>query len=153
MLATTVPNQGVMRTQTDDPKPARRKMSKSLLNFWLDATLFLTVTFILWVSVMMQFVFPTPTSAAGWELWGLSFNQWRDAQFYALSLCALLALEHVVLHWNWICGVIATQVLRVKNRPDEGVQAIYGVGVFIGIVVLVMASLLVATLTVKHPPV
>jgi hypothetical protein len=133
-------------------KPGKGAVSTALLNFWLDAALFLSVTFVVWVSVMMQYVFPPPTSADGWELWGLSFDQWRDAQFYALCVVALLAIEHLVLHWNWVCSVLATKVLRIKDRPDKGNQAIYGVGTFITILTLILASLLAASLSVKRPP-
>jgi hypothetical protein len=134
------------------PKPGRRKLSMAFLNFWLDAALLVSITFVLWVSTMMQVVFPAPTTAAGWELWGLSFDQWRNVQFYGLCVCAVLALEHVVLHWTWVCSVLTTQVLRLKSRPDEGSQAVYGVATFIVLLIVVMTSLLAALLTVKHPP-
>lgn len=132
-------------------KPAR-KVSKALINFWLDVALLTAVVFLIWVSAMMQFVFPTPTRAAGWKLWGLTFDQWRDTQFGALCLCGLLGLEHLVLHWTWVCSVIATKVLRVRSRPDEGIQALYGVGIFIGVVMAMLTSILAAILTVKRPP-
>jgi hypothetical protein len=129
-------------------KKSQGKTSMAVINFWLDAALFVDMIFIMWVSVLMQFVFPPPTEAAGWSLWGLGFNDWRNVQFGALCVFALLAVEHVVLHWNWVCTVIATQVLRSKIRPDEGSQAVYGVGTFIVILVFVMATLLAATASV-----
>jgi Domain of unknown function (DUF4405) len=134
-----------------EPKPAAPKSSRTLLNLWVDVALFLAIVVLMWVSAMLQFVFPPPTLADGWKLWGLSFNQWRDVQFYALCVCALLAVEHVVLHWNWVCSVIATRVLRAKKRPDEGAQTIYGVGTFIVILTVMMAAIIVALLTVKQP--
>jgi len=124
---------------------------RTLLNFWLDATLFVAITFVVWVSAMLQFVFPPPTLAEGWKLWGLSFDQWRDVQFASLCVCALLAIEHLVLHWNWVCTVLATRVLRIKARPDEGVQTIYGVGTFIVILTVLMGGIVAAVLTVEHP--
>lgn len=133
-------------------QPPRGKPSRTLLNFWIDVALGVAVFVVMWVSAMLQFVFPPPTIAAGWRLWGFSFDQWRDVQFYALCVCALIAIEHVVLHWNWVCTVLATQVLRVKKRPDEGEQAIYGVGTLIVIFGLILASLIAATLTVQQPP-
>lgn len=147
-------------TESEDPaqavaapkKPARRKTPMTLINFWLDAALLLSVVFLVWVSVMMVVVFPDPTTADGWKLWGLTFDQWRDAQFSSLCVSALLALEHLVLHWNWVCGVIATKILRVKNRPDEGIQAVYGVATFIGIALVVLATIIAAILTVERPP-
>lgn len=126
-------------------------MSKTLFNFWLDAALLVAITFVVWVSVMMQVVFPDPTRAGGWELWGLSYDRWRDTQFYSLCVCALLALEHLVLHWSWVCGVIATRLLRVEKRPDDGVQAVYGVAFFITVLLVMLAGILAAVLTVRPP--
>lgn len=135
------------------PKAASAgKMSMALVNFWLDACLFVSLIFIMWVSVMLQLVFPPPTEAAGWSLWGLSYNDWQRVQFYAQCVFALLAVEHVVLHWNWVCSIIATQVLRVKSRPDEGVQAVYGVGTFITILVIVMGALIAAMASATSVP-
>lgn len=125
--------------------------TRTLLNFWLDAGLLLAMVCVLWISALLQVVFPPPTTAGGWRLWGLSYNQWRDCQFGALCLAALLALEHLVLHWNWVCGVVATKLLRLTQRPDEASQALYGVAVFIGIVATVVGSIALAMLTVRAP--
>ena len=76
----------------------RRKMSRSLINFWLDLSLLVVLVCVGWISAMMRIVFPAPTSADGWKLWGMSFNQWSDFQFGALCLFGLLAVEHLVLH-------------------------------------------------------
>lgn len=133
------------------PRPAKRKVSSTLLNFWLDAALLTSVAVLIWISAMMQFVFPAPTLADGWSLWGLSYNAWRDVQFGALCVCGLLAIEHVVLHWNWVCGVIATKLLKTRNKPDEAIQAVYGVGAFIGLMMVFLAGLIVAVLTVIAP--
>lgn len=139
------------RSGSATPPKGRRRLGTPLVNFWLDAALLLALVFVVWVSVMMQVVFPAPSAAAGWELWGLSFDHWRNVQFFSLCFAALLALEHLVLHWNWVCGVLAVQVLRLKKRPDEGVQAIYGVGTFIVIQGLLFVGIVVAMLCVKHP--
>ena len=106
----------------------------------------------MWISVMLQLVFPPPTEASGWKLWGLSYNEWQKAQFYSLCVFALLAVEHVVLHWNWVCSVLATQILRLKNRPDEGEQAVYGVGTFIVLLVVLMSTLIGAMFAAEQAP-
>jgi len=131
--------------------PREPKASRTLLNFWLDGALFVTTAFVLWVSVMMQAVFPPPTAAAGWRLWGLSFDQWRDVQFYGLCAAAVLVLEHVVLHWSWVCGVAAARIFRVRSRPDEGSQALYGVGAFIVVLAVALGGVMAAMLTVQQP--
>jgi hypothetical protein len=128
-----------------------RKMSPALLNFWLDMALLVSVVFIVWITALIYAVFPTPTSAAGWHLWGFTFDQWHAVQFYAICACALLALEHVVLHWKWVCGVLTTKILRLVKRPDEGMQVIYGVAMFIGVTTLVVVSIIVGMLMVRQP--
>lgn len=134
----------------DKPPAARRKLSMALVNFWLDATLLATISFVGWIAAMLQIVFPAPTAAAGWKLWGLSYNQWHDAQFFSLCVFALLVLVHVMLHWNWVCSLIATQVLRAKSRPDEGLQTIYGVATLIGLLTVIAGTIIAAILSVKH---
>jgi hypothetical protein len=133
------------------PQPREAKPSRTMLNFWLDAALFVVLGFVMWVTVLMQVVFPPPTAAEGWRLWGWSFNQWRDAQFFGLCTFALLVVEHIVLHWNWVCSVIATKLLRTRNRADEGIQAIYGVGTLIFIGMLMMVSIMAAMWAVRQP--
>ena len=123
----------------------------ALLNFWLDLALLLTLLFVGWVSAMMRVVFPAPTSADGWKLWGLTFNRWSDIQFFGLCAFGLLAIEHLVLHWNWVCSLIATKILRTKNRPDESNQAVFGVGTFITVLMAMLAGLIAAMLNVHRP--
>ena len=133
------------------PQAAKSKGSVALLNFWVDAALFVAVVFVMWISVMLQVVFPPPTAAAGWRLWGFTYDDWRNAQFFAVCVCVLIAIEHLVLHWNWVCSIIATKVLRTKSRPDEGVQAVYGVGTFVVVLLVMMGSILTAVLTIQKP--
>jgi hypothetical protein len=123
----------------------------SLVNFWLDASLLVAVGFVGWVSAVLQVVFPAPTNAAGWTLWGMTYNQWHQLQFGSLCFCALLILLHVMLHWNWVCSVIAAQVLRLKQRPDDGMQTIYGVATLIVLLGTMLAGLIAAILMVKSP--
>ena len=134
------------------PQPAKKGFSRALLNFWLDAGLLVAVSVVAWVTVMLHVVFPPPTIADGWKLWGMTYNQWRDIQSAGLGLGGLLALEHLVLHWNWVCNIIATKVFRSKTRPDEAAQAVYGVGTFITIIVLVMSGVTIALFSVQAPP-
>ena len=101
--------------------------------------------------VEMQVVFPAPTYAAGWSLWGLSYNQWHDLQFGSICFCAFVILLHVMLHWNWVCSVIATHVLRIKTRPDEGMQTIYGVTMLIVLLMTIAGTIIAALLTVHRP--
>jgi hypothetical protein len=139
------------KVRTAPPSTDSRRLNRTVLNYWLDAALLASVIFTGWVTAVIRIVFPAPTSALGWTLWGLSLNQWCDVQFFALGVCALLAVEHLVLHWNWICTVTALQVLRLSKRPDEGTQAVYGVAVFIGTLLAVLFGVIAALVCVRAP--
>jgi hypothetical protein len=134
------------------PTRKPRRLSMSVINFWIDALILVLLTTVGWISAMLQVTFPAPTTADGWTLWGLDYNQWRDLQFGALCLFALGILLHVMMHWNWVCSVIAAQILRVRQRPDEGMQTIYGVGTLILLLHLIAAGVVVAMFCVHRPP-
>lgn len=136
---------------TAEPPTRRKITSRVVINFWLDAALLVTVVFIAWVSAVMFIAFPPPTQADDWTLWGLTFDRWHNLQSTALCVCGLLALEHLVLHWNWVCSTVAARILRSRKRPDEGLQAVYGVGTFITILAIVLASMTAAALCSKPP--
>ncbi len=150
-MATAAKADRAAEDATGTPRTGRRKVTRSLVNFWLDAALFIALAFIVWVSALMKVVFPAPTAAAGWELWGLSYDQWCHVQFIAICAFGLLALEHLVLHWTWVCSVLTTQVLRVKGPRDDSANVIYGVGTFIVLLILLMGSLLAAVVMVHRP--
>jgi hypothetical protein len=160
MIATPRDNQPVDETAKPadlapkmDVKPkGRRRISVSVVNFWIDASLLLALSILDWVSATLQIVFPAPTRAGGWTLWGLTFDQWRDVQFGTLCLFALGILVHVMMHWNWICSLIATQIIRARQRPDEGMQTIYGVITLIVLLHLIAAGVIAAMLFVRRPP-
>ena len=154
-MATPVPAELHATTpapESSAPPPVRKRWSMTMINFWLDATLFVAMITMVWITVMLQVVFPAPTTAAGWTLWGLTYDQWRDFQFYALCVAAGLTVEHIVLHWNWVCTIIATRVLR-RKRLDDAQQAVFGVSTFIVLLLLVKASLLIALFSVQKPTV
>lgn len=132
-------------------KPARKRFSWTLLNFFLDATLLLAVLGLVWVSAMMNVVFPPPTLSDGWTLWGLTYDRWHDVQTGFLMAAALLSLEHLVLHWSWVCGIIATKILKVKKRPDEAIQYMYGLSTFFGTMVTMAALITIAMFAAKGP--
>lgn len=129
----------------------RGRVSWAVINFWLDAFLLL-VTFVLGgVSAMIRIVFPAPTRAQGWVLWGWNIDQWYDVQFACLCILGLGVLVHVTLHWNWVCGVVATQILKTQERLDDSMKTIYGVGFLIVLLHLIGAAVILAMYCVHRP--
>lgn len=128
-----------------------RRWSMSVINFWLDAALLLTLTGVGWVTAILQVVFPPPTRADGWRLWGWSYDAWRDVQFGSLCVLAAGVVLHVMLHWNWVVSVFAVQIARAEKRPDDALQTVYGVALLIVLLNAIAAGVIAALLTVQKP--
>jgi len=125
-------------------------MTRTLINFILDTTLLLTFCALIFSSVIIRFVFPPGPDAKGWHLWNLSYDQWASMQFAAVAVLALGILVHVMLHWSWVCGVVATRLARDKKaKLDEGTQTIYGVGLLILIFNVLGVAIAIAALTIR----
>ncbi len=124
----------------------------SVVNFWVDVAILAALLLLIWESATLQFIFPAPTLAGGWTLFGLTYDQCRDIEFATLCTFSLGILIHLMLHWNWVCSVIATQILPNSERPDEGMQTIYGVATLIVLLLLIGAAIIVALFFVHRPP-
>lgn len=129
--------------------------SRTALNFALDSALLLIFCGLAWTFALFRFVFPPACSAGGWTLWGLSYEDWASVHFFCFCLFALCILVHVMLHWSWVCGVIASRLSRWRARPirwDDGTQTLLGVGLLIVLLHVVGAGVFAALVAV-HPPV
>jgi len=148
----------VAQRQADAPPPSRQRptvaWSRTSVNFLLDLALLVAFLTLAWISVVLRFVFPAGTAAAGWTLWGRGFDDWSAVQFALLCTLALGVLLHLMLHWSWVCGVVASRFSRWRGksiRPDEGVQTLYGVGLLIVVVNVVGLLIAAAALTIQMP--
>jgi hypothetical protein len=129
-------------------------MSRTIVNLILDLVLMLILLFLVGSACVVRFVFPPGTEAKGWKLWGLNYDAWANFEFITLCVILLAVLLHVMLHWNWVCSVIAVRVLQLKgggSRPDEGIQTLYGVGTLIALFGVIGILLLSATLSIRSP--
>jgi hypothetical protein len=129
----------------------RRRPSMAVVNFWLDASLMLALVALGGVSAMLRIVFPCPTRADGWRLWGWDYDQWTDLQFGLLCVLGLGVVVHVMLHWDWVCGVVASHVLKTRRRADESMKTIYGVGLLIALLHVIAGGIILAMLGVRPP--
>lgn len=117
------------------------RISKTLVNFWLDGLLGVVFVKLCVIAVIVQFVFPPGIAARGVTLWGMNYGQWCSIQFAVLAFLGLGILLHVMLHWTWVCSVLTKRVLGKNDVPDDGIRTLYGVG-------LLIALLLTAAVTV-----
>ncbi|MFM8496501.1 MAG: DUF4405 domain-containing protein [Planctomycetia bacterium] len=121
------------------------------VNFLLDGLLLAVFAALCFAAVVVRFVFPPGPSAKGWMLWGLDYDAWGGIQFGLLALLAGGILVHVMFHWSWVCTVLVTRFLGGKQRIDEGLQTIYGVGLLIVLLNIVGGAVAAAVLTIKGP--
>jgi len=131
--------------------PRQLVWSWSWINLLLDAALLVAFTALAFAAVVVRFVFPPGPAAAGWTLWGLDYDAWGGIQFGLVAILAGGILVHVMLHWSWVCNVIASRLAGRGARVDEGLQTIYGVGLLIGLLLSVGAALAAAVLTIQGP--
>lgn len=115
---------------------SRSRMSRTMVNFWLDAALAVIFACLCITAVIVQFVFPVGVAARGWSLWGLSYGAWSSLQFGLIALLGLGVLVHVMLHWPWVCSVFAKRVLGRSRVPDDGIRTVYGVSLLITLLML-----------------
>lgn len=127
-----------------------KKLSRTIVNFWLDCLLLVLFLTLSWSSVVLQFVFPPGVQADGWYLWGRDYGWWRQLQFGVLCALALAVLVHVMLHWSWVCGVVSSRVAGTKSR-DDGSRTLWGVGLLILVINVVGLAVAVAALTIERP--
>lgn len=127
------------------------RLSRTVVNFWLDASL-LIVLIVLWITaVIVQFVFPPGVAARGWTLWGMSYGKWTSLQFAELCILCVGVLVHVMLHWTWVCGVVTRRILRIRQMPDDGIRTVYGVGFLILLLLVSAAVVAAAIFTIQEP--
>jgi hypothetical protein len=127
-------------------------MSRTWINFILDTLLLIVFTGVVWVAATLKFVFPPGPEAEGWRLWGLDHVDWSNAQFVLIAIMLAGVVLHVMLHWTWVCGVVASRYGREKKgKVDDGIRTLYGVGLLIVILHLIGIALTAASLMVEDP--
>lgn len=127
-------------------------MSRTIVNFLLDSLLLATFAVLVWSAVVVRFIFPPAYASRGWTLWTMSLDQWMSIQFAMVAILALGVLIHVMLHWSWVCGVIAARIARDKKaKIDDGTQTLYGVGLLIVIFNVLGLAIAAAALMIRGP--
>jgi hypothetical protein len=129
-------------------------MSRASVNFLVDCCLLLNFVIVLATTLMLRALFPHPTHADEWTVWGLGYDRWANVQFWAVMSMAAVVLLHLILHWNWVCGFVAGRIARFTGRRAKTVSSLntlYGVTLLIVILSTIGAFLLVAQFSVVSP--
>nr|HPM40953.1 DUF4405 domain-containing protein [bacterium] len=77
-------------------------MSKTSLNFWIDALLFAAMIGLVATGALMHFVLPSGTGRFLVVL-GLSRHDYGVIHAWLAVAVVLLTIVHVALHWEWVC--------------------------------------------------
>ena len=93
------------------------------MNFVVDAALLALAVLLLFTAAVLRFVFPAPSVAAGWTLWGYGYDAWSNFQFALVAVFGLAILLHVMLHWSWVCGVIVTECCGERGGGQSSTTA------------------------------
>jgi len=129
-------------------------MSRSAINFLLDAALLLGFVFVLLTAAVLQTVFPAASLAGGWTLWGCSYDAWTLIHFGTVVAMTLLIGLHLILHWAWIVGFITSRLSNRLGRritTNESTRTLYGVCTLILVLTLLGTALATASLSVRQP--
>jgi hypothetical protein len=140
---------GALPDSARTPRGAFWSRYKTLINFWLDVALAVLFLVVAWLLAVVVIVFPP--NAAGWTLWGATVTQWLDRLLAVFCLFAAGIVLHVMLHWTWICGTVATRLMGRKAGKDDGSQTLIGVGLLIVLLHLFGAAVLAARVYLKSP--
>ena len=132
------------------------QLSKTTINFWLDAFLLFTFLTMCWCSVVLRYVFPVATKSEDWSLWGMNYLAWADIQFATLCVMAAAILLHVMLHWTWVCGMVENWQRKRRGvaagaKADTGNRTLWGVGLLIVILNVLGVGIAAAALSIQGP--
>lgn len=130
-------------------------MTRSSVNFIVDAVVALLFLCVLGVASIVHFIFPAPSRAQGWSVWGRDLDRWTIIEVVTISLFAIAVLVHLSFHWTWVCGFITARVSkRTRHRitMTPSVRTLYGVCVLVCALTVLAAVYTAASFATLEPP-
>jgi hypothetical protein len=128
--------------------------SRAIVNWFLDLALALSLLAAIWTAALLQFVFPAGAEGDGWSLLGWSKPHWSTFHFACLFFFTVLALVHVMLHWSWVCGIVAQQLSKRSGRKivfEDSMQTLVGVALLVAALHVLGGLLIAAMLLIREP--
>lgn len=119
----------------------------TIINFWLDVLLAALFLIQAWMFAVIHYAFPRGAGAE-WRIWGGSPLDWSESLLAVFCVFAFAVVLHVMLHWEWICGVIAARILGGKASRDDGSHTLIGVALLIGLIHIVIVGALLAKISI-----
>ena len=82
------------------------------------------------------------SAGSDWKVWGATPLDWSEALFTTYCIFAIAVVVHVMFHWTWICGVVATRFFHCKPGKDDGSHTLIGVSLLVFLVHLLVIGIL-----------
>lgn len=121
-------------------------MSRSMLNFVIDAVTFVVLLTMIATGLLIRFVLP-PGSGERRSLWQYTRHDWGDVHFWLAVALGGLLLVHLALHWGWVCSVVSRWFAsaEARARPKSALRRnLVGVALVLLVTVLIGGFLWVA---------
>lgn len=136
-------------TVLSTPKGTFWSRHSAIINFWLDVILLVLFLVQAWMFAVLHVVFPRGADAK-YRIWGLTPLDWSESLFATFCIFAVAIVLHVMFHWAWICGIVATRILHQKARKDDGSHTLIGVGLGVLLIHLLVIGILAAKVSMTH---
>ena len=118
----------------------------TIINFWLDVLLAVIFMVQAWMLAVIHYAFPRG-AGPNWKIWGGTPLDWSETLLTTYCVFAIGIVLHVMFHWEWICGVVATRILRKKATKDDGSHTLVGVGVLVVLIHVLIGGVLLARMS------
>lgn len=122
----------------------------TIINFWLDVALMILFLVQGWMFAVLHVVFPRG-AGSDWTIWGATALDWSEALFNTYCVFSVAIVLHVMFHWVWICGVVATRLMGCKAGKDDGSHTLIGVGVIVVLIHVLIVGIFAAKVSLIAP--
>jgi len=107
-------------------------------NFWIDLVSLVVMIGLAATGGLIHFVLPAGTGHF-YALFGWNRHDIGQVHFYLAVAAILLLALHVLLHWSWICCVIAK--MAGKAAPSQRSQTMWGLALLLGVALILGGGL------------
>jgi hypothetical protein len=121
--------------------------TRTSTNFWLDLVSLVVMIGLAMTGGLIHFVLP-PGTGHSHTLFGLGRHDFGQVHFYLAVAAVVLLAVHVLLHWSWICCVLAKALGR--TAPSRRTQITSGLSLLFGVVFLLGGGLFWASEAVEQ---
>jgi hypothetical protein len=117
-------------------------MKRQILNFVIDTAALLVMLAMVATGFLLKWILPPGSRGGqGLQLWGMTRHDWGDLHFWLAVALLLLMFVHVLLHWSWVCALVAR---LVRGTSSGGAVVAHSRQWLYGISFLIVCCLLVA---------